>query len=287
MPASSSTSRRTAASTVSPGSTKPASAEYIRSGQPGERPSSTRLPRRDQHDHDRIGAREMRRAAGRAACAASRPGAGAFRPAGAQYPCVRCQLSSAAGGRGQFRVAGRERGHDAAQLGESCLSVSEGCRWTLRSMKAPTCASSTSSGTQPETSTAKSGAPSASRARGRSAPLPPPRGSGGRRGRKARRTGPSPSCVTSGLPRQTGRMPAPWPSAASSASASDRKCAALSRADPPKTTVLASRIPMPPVADLPITMAHSPQKASAASVLWKYGWHRCFPAPQNIVFFAK
>ena len=44
MPVSSQTSRRVAASIVSPGSMKPARREYMPSGQPGERPKRTELP---------------------------------------------------------------------------------------------------------------------------------------------------------------------------------------------------------------------------------------------------
>ena len=65
-PTSSATSRRTASSSVSPGSQKPASVEKRPSGHTDWRPSRQRSssepgsPRRDDHDHRRVGARELR-----------------------------------------------------------------------------------------------------------------------------------------------------------------------------------------------------------------------------------
>ena len=66
MPASSKVSRRTAFSIVSPGSMKPASAEYMPGPKCGPRPSRHRSRGHRQHDGDRIGARKMLGAAARA-----------------------------------------------------------------------------------------------------------------------------------------------------------------------------------------------------------------------------
>jgi hypothetical protein len=58
-PDSSSTSRRTASSRLSPASTNPASAENICAGQPGSASEQTLVAAHDDRDRDRIRAREV------------------------------------------------------------------------------------------------------------------------------------------------------------------------------------------------------------------------------------
>jgi hypothetical protein len=84
-------------------------------------------------------------------------------PHRAQWRCVACHCSTPRA----VAASSASRGDSAAMIplnsaNPAPLPASDGCVCTLRSMKAPTCASSTSSGTQPETSAAKTRPPSSS-----------------------------------------------------------------------------------------------------------------------------
>ena len=106
-PASSKTSRRTAASINSPGSMKPASSEYIPGGQAGGAAEQDRVAVQDQHDDDRVGAREVLGAAGRAGAAPAGVGdRGGGAAAGAEA-VGRVPAEDALGRRGGAGVLGR------------------------------------------------------------------------------------------------------------------------------------------------------------------------------------
>jgi hypothetical protein len=117
----------------------------------------------DQHDDHRVGAREMPRAAGGAAPLPSRllgpalaatSGAMAVRGVPLQQPPCR---------RRKLRVARRKRRHDPRNSAKPApLSSSDGMRLHAAVDEGPTCASSTSSGTQADTSAAKINVPPSS-----------------------------------------------------------------------------------------------------------------------------
>ena len=121
-PTSSNTSRRSVCSSDSPGSTKPASVEYMPGGKRGERPSRQLVAMGDQHDHRGIGARESCRGRRRAV-----PGVAAL-----DRLRWRRRTDRRSGGRG---ASARGRGHRPAVPASSAGSS----RQTLRSSTSRPC----------------------------------------------------------------------------------------------------------------------------------------------------
>ena len=106
---------------LSPGSTNPASSEYIRSGQLGPRPSSNRSPFGDRHDDHGIGSRKMLRSAGGAFAYPAGTLRGAFDAAIRTEP-VRGVPAGQRSPRGDaFTLDRRQCRHQATDLDETCV----------------------------------------------------------------------------------------------------------------------------------------------------------------------
>ena len=121
MPASSSTSRRTASSIVSPGSAKPARHDHMVGAKRARAAEHAALARDHQHDDDRIGARKMlgtlqdgqsRRQPACTTCVGA--------PQFGQKRCRACQPSSALASASGGRCCGIDQAlhRDRAQVGD-------------------------------------------------------------------------------------------------------------------------------------------------------------------------